>query len=176
MRGQHSLKHWSVTQSTVTLSSAESKLGGSCKGSSVSLGLISVARDLCVQRTLAVETDAAAAIGISHRRGLGKVRHLAVADLWVPDRVRSGDFILRKVAGSQNLRTFWQNVEGALLWKPLERIGACEGGRASCDGAKILNTPIIPGVAHAGAHSQRRRVELIAFRHRGSDWQGRALQ
>ena len=34
--------------------------------------------------------------------GLGKLRHLAVADLWVQDRVRAGDFILTKVLGSLN--------------------------------------------------------------------------
>ena len=43
-----------------------------------------------------------AAIGICKRRGLGRVRHLAVADLWVQDRLRSQDFELLKVAGHDN--------------------------------------------------------------------------
>ena len=118
------LKHWSVTQTTVTLSSAESELSGICKGSSVSLGLLSIARDLGFQWGLVVETDATAAIGISRRRGLGKVRHLAVADLWVQDRVRSGDFALRKVPRSENASDILtKHVERPLLLKHLGKMG-----------------------------------------------------
>ena len=47
-------------------------------------------------------SDATAAIGISRRRGLGKVRHLATADLWMQDRIRKGDFTLDKILGSDN--------------------------------------------------------------------------
>ena len=47
-------------------------------------------------------SDATAAIGISRRRGLGKVRHLATADLWMQDRIRKGDFSLEKIAGADN--------------------------------------------------------------------------
>ena len=47
-------------------------------------------------------SDATAAIGIARRRGLGKVRHLAVADLWMQDRIRKGDFKLEKIAGAEN--------------------------------------------------------------------------
>ena len=32
---------------------------------------------------LTLKSDATAAIGITQREGLGKVRHLATADLWV---------------------------------------------------------------------------------------------
>ena len=46
MRGDHLVKHWSLTQSTIALSSAEAELGGICKGTSISLGLLSVAKDL----------------------------------------------------------------------------------------------------------------------------------
>ena len=133
MRGLHLLKHWSVTQTTVTLSSAESELSGICKGSSVSLGLISVAKDLGFTWDLVVETDASAAIGISRRRGLGKIRHLAVADLWVQDRVRSGDFVLRKVPGSENASDLLTKfVDRPLLLKHLSRMGLYkEEGRAA---------------------------------------------
>ena len=39
MHGGHCIKHWSVTQSTVALSSGEAELGGICRGASVGLGL-----------------------------------------------------------------------------------------------------------------------------------------
>ena len=102
MRGAHPIKHWSVTQSTVTLSSGEAELGGITKGASIGLGLQSVANDLGLKWTLTVHSDATAAIGICRRKGLGQIRHLAVADLWVQDRVRSRDFKLIKVLGADN--------------------------------------------------------------------------
>ena len=51
---------------------------------------------------LEIKSDAAAAIGICRRRGLGKVRHLAVADLWVQDHLRTKDFSLSKIDGAHN--------------------------------------------------------------------------
>ena len=35
--------------------------------------------------------------------GLGQVRHLAVADLWLQDRLRTKDFELCKVLGANNM-------------------------------------------------------------------------
>ena len=81
MRGRHLVKHWSPTQGTVTLSSAEAELHGICKGASISMGLTSVAADLGFNWSLRIKTDATAAIGITRRRGLGKIRHLATADV-----------------------------------------------------------------------------------------------
>ena len=102
MRGNHLLYCYSTTQATVALSSGEAELGGICKGASKGLGLQSVAADLGLQFSLDVQTDATAAIGICRRRGLGKIRHLAVADLWIQDRLKSNDFTLTKVLGTIN--------------------------------------------------------------------------
>ena len=49
-----------------------------------------------------VKSDATAAIGIVSRVGLGKVRHLAVADLWVQQAARSGRVSYTKVPGQLN--------------------------------------------------------------------------
>ena len=46
MGARHLLRHWSTTQSTMTLSSAEAGLSGICRGSSQSRGLSSIVRDL----------------------------------------------------------------------------------------------------------------------------------
>ena len=51
---------------------------------------------------LEICSDASAAIGICKRRGLGKVRHLAVADLWIQDYLRTNDLVLNKVKGPDN--------------------------------------------------------------------------
>ena len=101
-RGAHLLKHWSSTQKTIALSSGEAELAGVVKGTGEGLGIQSLALDLGVELNLHVHADSSAAIGICRRTGIGKVRHLAVGQLWVQERVRSGDFSLHKVAGEQN--------------------------------------------------------------------------
>ena len=50
-----------------------------------------------------------AAIGICRRRGLGRVRHLAVADLWLQDRLRTKDLEICKVLGRDNVADMLTN-------------------------------------------------------------------
>ena len=57
--------------------------------------------------------DASAAIGVCRRRGLGRIRHLATADLWIQDRLKTGDFTLVKIPGEENA--------GDLLTKHVDR-------------------------------------------------------
>ena len=64
--------------------------------------MAAIAKDLGVDVGLTVLADSSAAIGICRRTGIGKVRHLAVGQLWVQERVRSGDYELRKHPGAQN--------------------------------------------------------------------------
>ena len=103
MAGKHCLRHWSTTQTTIALSSAEAELHGISKGAAQGIGLRSMARDLGIELSIKVLTDAAAAIGIVRRRGLGKVRHLDVTDLWLQERIRMKDLEVEKVDGKDNL-------------------------------------------------------------------------
>ena len=48
-------------------------------------------------------TDSSAAKGMASRRGLGKVRHVEVNQLWVQQKVGSGEIELKKVEGTNNL-------------------------------------------------------------------------
>ena len=59
--------------------------------------------DFGVVVTIKINTDASAAKGIANRRGLGKVRHIAVNQLWIQDRIARGDLIISKVNGKENL-------------------------------------------------------------------------
>ena len=131
-RGGYLIKHWSTTQATVAFSSAEAELTGICKGAAQGLGLQTIARDLGIELNLKVLTDATAAIGICRRRGLGKIRHLATADLWIQDRIRKGDFALAKVAGSDNPSDILtKHVDKPLMVKHMNTLGLCyESGRA----------------------------------------------
>jgi hypothetical protein len=102
MRGTHLIKHWSSTQKAVTLSSGAAELCGIVKGTVEGLGLKSLGRDLGVEMCLSIHTDSAAVVGICRRSGIGRVRHLAVGQLWVQEGLRRGDFRLYKVAGAEN--------------------------------------------------------------------------
>ncbi len=107
------VKHWSTTQKAITLSSGEAELGGVVKAASEALGLQSVARDLGIHVEIALCTDSSAAVGICRRAGIGRVRHLAVGQLWVQELVRGGSVELYKVKGELN--------PADLLTKPLAR-------------------------------------------------------
>ena len=102
LHGTHLIKHWSCTQKAVTLSSAEAELYGLVKGTTEALGIQSWGHDLGIALPVRMHADSAAAIGICRRSGIGRVRHLAVGQLWVQEGLRRGDFTLYKVRGDQN--------------------------------------------------------------------------
>ena len=58
--------------------------------------------DVGLHFKLKLNLDASAAKGIAHRRGLGKLRHIAVHFLWIQERVASGDIKVSKVWGGIN--------------------------------------------------------------------------
>jgi hypothetical protein len=101
MRGSHLIKHWSSTQKAVTLSSGGAELCGIVKGTAEALGIQSLGRDLGIEMSIGVHTDSSAAAGICRRSGIGRVRHLAVGQLWVQEGLHRGDFKLFKIAGAQ---------------------------------------------------------------------------
>ena len=102
MLGAHTVKSWSSTQASVTLSSGEAELYGVIRGSGMGLGFQSLMRDLGHELPLRVWTDSSAAIGICSRQGLGKLRHIDTHLLWIQQAVRSRRIDLRKILGERN--------------------------------------------------------------------------
>ncbi len=102
MFGQHCLKHWSSTQTSVTLSSGEAEFHGLVKGAAVSLGQQALFADLGLQVPIRLWTDSSAAIGITSRQGLGKLRHVDTKTLWLQQAARTKRVEIRKVAGLVN--------------------------------------------------------------------------
>ena len=101
MHGSHCIRHWSSTQPTIALSSGEAELGGLSKGCAQGIGLRSIATDLGFEFKVTLLTDATAAMGMARRRGVGKIRHLDAALMWIQQKVRSGDVGLCKVSGTE---------------------------------------------------------------------------
>ena len=124
MLGPHCIRHWSATQTTISLSSGEAELHGIAKGISQAIGMQSLCKDLGWNYKLRVHSDASAAIGIARRRGLGKIRHLDVEDLWVQSKVRDKVVDLVKVAGVDNpADILTKYVDRSILEKMLQKLG-----------------------------------------------------
>ena len=100
--GEHCVKAWSSNQAVIALSSGEAEFYGIVKGASNALGITGVLNDLGVNLSVAVSTDSSAAKGIANRRGLGKVRHIELSELWVQDQIARGRITVYKIDGSEN--------------------------------------------------------------------------
>ena len=65
---------------------------------------------------IVIKTDASAAKGIASRRGLGKVRHIDVTQLWVHDHVANGTLNIVKIGTLENLAdALTKHVDGCVL-------------------------------------------------------------
>ena len=67
------------------------------------MGIQSVIKDLGIDIKLQVLTDSSAAKGIASRRGLGKVRHIEVNQLWLQGKVAYGEVRIDKGSGGQKI-------------------------------------------------------------------------
>ena len=101
--GAHIIKTWSSTLPGLPLSSGEAEYYGLVKAASYGLGTQAMIADMGVKTPLRVYTDASAAMGIAHRKGIGKVRQNEVSQLWVQDKVRKKALKITKVDGTLNL-------------------------------------------------------------------------
>ena len=105
MLGAHCIKTWSATQGAVALSSAEAEFYAMVEAVTRAKGLGSLASEIGfkgIENTIHIGTDSCAAKSFVSRRGLGKMRHLEIRDLWLQKEVRDGKVVVRKVAGEEN--------------------------------------------------------------------------
>jgi hypothetical protein len=94
----------------LALSSGEAEFYALVKAASQGLGLRAMLDDLGVgmrlkimDKKIRIKTDASAARGMALRKGLGPVRHIEVGQLWIQDKVNSGDIGIEKIGGKINL-------------------------------------------------------------------------
>ena len=107
MWGSHVLKTWSTSQSTLALSSGEAELYAMTKAATQISGIISLAKDFGITVIGTVRSDSNAAIGITHRTGLGgRCRHIKVQYLWIQERVKEASE-LYQISNSQRSK-YWK--------------------------------------------------------------------
>ena len=103
MFGHHTIKHWSSTQTLISLSSGEAEYYGCVRAASHGLGVKSMLADLGVtEKRLRIKTDASVAKSLAARRGLGGIRHIEVNQLWLQEKVNNGTIEVEKVKGETN--------------------------------------------------------------------------
>ena len=84
----------------------------------------SLLKDFNIDVRIQIQSDATAAIGMARRLGLGRVRHLATADLWIQQRLREGAFSVSKLPGISNSADMMTKVKGrADIMKLLAAMG-----------------------------------------------------
>ena len=85
------LTTWSRTQPTVTLSTAEAELYA--MGMAVQEGqfIQHILEEMGMPSELKLHSGSSAARAVVPRRGIGRMRHLAVRQLWLQDELRETD-------------------------------------------------------------------------------------
>lgn len=118
------VKGWSSTQRHIALSSGEAELYAMSKGLAEGIGLQSYLRDLGIEADIAVHVDSNASIGIASRRGIGKMRHIQVKDLWMQQKLEEKVFELIKIPGSDNVSDICTKpVDHATMHKHMHKMG-----------------------------------------------------
>ena len=86
--------------------------------------MIAVMKEYGIECDLVVKSDAVAAIGIVKRQGLGRVRHLAVADLWVQQRAKGCEVSYVKLDGKRNTSDMMTKaVEKEVIMRHMQSLG-----------------------------------------------------
>ena len=71
-----------------------------------------------------IKGDAIAAMGMVKWQGLGRVRHLAVADLWIQQKAKDGSAKYEKLPGAQNTSDIMTKaVEAEVLERHMRELG-----------------------------------------------------
>ena len=124
MAGKHLIKSWSSTQKNITLSSGEAELVAAVKMSTELIGILQLLEDWGVKREARVYVDSSAAIGITQRRGNGKLRQVKVGMLWIQENVENGELNITKVLGTENpADAMTKHLPGRKIQALMQKIG-----------------------------------------------------
>ena len=108
--GNHLVKGCAKTQALIAFSLAESELYAALKTSAEALGLIPMAKDMGYKLIGRVWGDAGAALGIIHRKGLGRTRHNDTSSLWVQQVAAERRLMFEQILGKENPRTYLVSI------------------------------------------------------------------
>jgi len=96
LHGSHTIETTSTTQSTIALSTGEAEFYALQRAGAGGLQTRHLLEAFGLSYSVEVRSDASAGIGIASRSGGGRLRHLEAKDLWVQEKVRQKQLVLRK--------------------------------------------------------------------------------
>ena len=109
------ITHWSRTQPVVALSSGEAELNASLKGGCELIGARELLCEMGREYTMRLYGDSSACKGTLHREGVGKLKHISVKQLWLQEKVNSGQIgfvkIQREINSADAFTHHWQSKE-----------------------------------------------------------------
>ena len=94
---------WSRTQSVVALSSCEAELIAMSSGATDAKLVQSLLSEFGERYVIQLVTDSSSARAVTQRRGLGRLRHIALRELWLQQEVRDGAIVVGTVPTLQNV-------------------------------------------------------------------------
>ena len=122
--GSHCIQSWSSTQSVIALSSGEAEYYSLVNTASQSIGIRNMLLDIGFEIRINLHTDSSTAKSISLRRGVGTIRHIETNQLWLQDKVKSGDIKIRKVGTHDNVAyLFTKHLSRDVIDKHLKQLG-----------------------------------------------------
>ena len=95
--------HWSRTQVSVALSSAEAEMNASVEAACEAIGMKQLCGHLGMPVIIKMFGDSSSMKGTLSRKGSGKVKHLETRQLWLQEHAASGNVVLVKVHRDLNL-------------------------------------------------------------------------
>ena len=190
MLGKHMVKSWSSSQLVVALSSSEAELYALVKVATQAKGISSLLQDFGMTTDITIHTDSTAALGIVHRKGLGKTRHIVVQWLWIQENVHDKSMSVRKVGTQENppdMSTEGQTREklnehvqfvGGHIYEKRDRSALAINSLGLSDSWEFKNGNVmvrkhvkLRKFVHTHEGCWRSKIFKISQRHQADDWQ-----
>ena len=102
MFGTACVQTWSVLQQSIALSSGEAEYYAAGLAAAHGIETQHMLEECGIKCRCVVLSDSTAALGMCHRLGAGRVRHMEVRFLWLQDIVAKKRVELKKVHGKAN--------------------------------------------------------------------------
>ena len=102
-----------------------------------SIGLLQLVADWGLDMKGKIHVDSSAAIGIAHRRGNGKLRHVNFGSLWIQELVEEEEIFICKVLGAENIADILTKHVGASLLDSTQQTWASSSRQARLKAAYI---------------------------------------
>ena len=87
----------------VTQSSCEAELIALSSGATEAKLIQSVLKELGMKVKIRVQSDSSSAVLVTAKRGLGRLRHIQVRQLWLQEETRAGRITVEHVTGETNV-------------------------------------------------------------------------